>query len=151
MQITARVDYSVRALAELAAQHDLTWTGPQIAEAQDIPVKFLESIMRDLKRAGMVVAHRGRFGGYSLARSAEQITIADIVRAVDGPLAAVRGMPPEDAKYQGVVEPLTSVWVAVRASMRNVLERVTIADVIRGRLPDEVTGLLSNDAWKRRD
>lgn len=151
MQITARVDYGVRALAELAAKGDVSGTGPELAQAQDIPAKFLESIMRDLKRDGIVIAHRGRFGGYSLGRPAAKISIADVARAVDGPLAAVRGLPPEDTEYRGVVAPLTAVWVAVRASMRTVLEQVTIADIVAGVLPRHVNDLLTDDAWKRRD
>ncbi|SNT17019.1 transcriptional regulator, BadM/Rrf2 family [Micrococcales bacterium KH10] len=151
MQITARVDYGVRALVALAAMEGAAATGPKLAEDQDIPVKFLESILRDLKRDGLVVAYRGRFGGYQLGRDADDIYIADVVRAVDGPLAAVRGLPPENVKYQGSAEVLTSVWVAVRASLRSVLEEVSIADIVAKRLPEDVTGLLrDDDAWKRR-
>ncbi|GAA2515151.1 RrF2 family transcriptional regulator [Rarobacter incanus] len=150
MQITARVDYAVRALVELATRGGDSVTGPQIAEAQDIPAKFLESIMRDLKRDGLVVSQRGRFGGYAFGVPADRISIADVVRAVDGPLAAVRGLPREDVAYQGAATALTTVWVAVRAAMRAVLEQTTIADVAAGEIPPAVTAMLTDDAWKRR-
>lgn len=150
MQITARADYAVRALAELAARTGSA-TRVELAEAQDIPAKFLEAILSDLKKAGIVVALRGSGGGYVLARPAETVSIADVVRAVDGPLAAVRGLAPEAMRYDGPAEPLRDVWVALRASIRAVLESVTIADLVSGRLPAEVQTLLDvDDAYRRR-
>lgn len=151
MQITARADYAIRALTVLAAAPQGAATGPQLAEEQDIPPKFLESVLRDLKRDGIVIAHRGRYGGYGLARPAAQIVLADVVRAVDGPLAAVRGLSPEDATYEGTAKNLTDVWVAVRAAVRNVLEVVTLQHLIDHELPTSVTELLAADgAWQRR-
>ncbi|MFT4220222.1 MAG: Rrf2 family transcriptional regulator [Microbacterium sp.] len=151
MQITARADYAVRALAELAARDGESATRNELADAQGIPPKFLEAILADLKKAGLVLALRGSTGGYLLARDADGITIADAVRAVDGPLAAVRGVAPEAMRYAGVAEPLRDVWVAVRASMRVVLESTTIDDVVSGDLPVEVTSLLRGEGvYERR-
>lgn len=150
MQITARADYAVRALAELASR-TASATRVELAQAQDIPPKFLEAILSDLKKAGIVVAQRGSAGGYVLARPAADVSIADVVRAVDGPLAAVRGLAPESVRYTGPAESLTDVWVAVRASIRAVLESVTVDDVVTGRLPPEVQALLvDDDAYRRR-
>lgn len=150
MQITARADYAVRALAELTSRARSA-TRAELAEAQDIPSKFLEAILSDLKKAGIVVALRGSSGGYVLARPASEVTIADAVRAVDGPLAAVRGLAPEDVHYSGPAESLRDVWVAVRASIRIVFESITIADVVSGELPAEVRSLLDDeDAYRRR-
>lgn len=148
MQVTARTDYAVRAMVQLAA-------GPAsrgaIAVAQAVPAKFLESILLRLREGGLLVATRGTTGGYALARDAASITIADVVRVVDGPLAAVRGLPPEDTEYPAPAAALRDVWVALRASMREVLEATTIADVQHGSLPDEVQRLLASaDAWTRR-
>lgn len=150
MQITARVDYAVRALAELAARGGSV-TRAEIAELQAIPPKFLEAILTDLKKAGLLIAQRGSTGGYMLAAPPDSITVADIVRAVDGPLAAVRGTAPESVFYGGAAESLRDVWVAVRASLRIVLESITLADLVSGELPDEVTSLLQgDDVYKRR-
>lgn len=150
MQITARADYAVRALAELASRESSA-TRIELAEAQDIPAKFLEAILSDLKKAGIVVALRGSGGGYVLARSPGEVSVADVVRAVDGPLAAVRGLPPEAMRYSGPAESLRDVWVAVRASIRVVLESITIADVVDGRVPPDVQTLLDDeDAYRRR-
>ncbi|CAG7620624.1 Putative HTH-type transcriptional regulator [Leucobacter soli] len=151
VQVTARVDYAVRALAELAARQGGSATRTQLAEAQGIPSKFLEAILRDLRKAGLVVAHRGATGGYALAGSPDEITIADVVRAVDGPLAAVRGAAPESVEYQGAAAPLREVWIAVRASLRLVLEATTLADLVDGRLPTNVRSLLDgDDVYERR-
>lgn len=151
MQVTARVDYAIRAVAELAAHPDNALSRNELAEAQGLPGKFLESILRDLTREGLLVSQRGSGGGFRLARPAEEIPLADIVRAVDGPLAAVRGHPPERVAYQGPAESLTKVWVAVRASLRQVLEVTTVADVVAGRLPAGVEQLLADEqAWHRR-
>lgn len=151
MQITARADYAVRALAELAARNGESATRTELAGAQTIPGKFLEAILADLKKAGLVVAARGSGGGYRLAQDPARITIADVVRAVDGPLAAVRGVAPEAVSYTGVAEPLRDVWIATRASMRLVLEATTIGALVRRELPAEVSGLLQRDgAYERR-
>lgn len=150
MHITAKVDYAVRAVLEIAAA-DGTVSGGELAEAQDLPVKFLGGILATLTKAGILVSHRGPTGGYALARDAAAIPVADIVRAIDGPLAAVRGMPPEDVAYPGAAAPLRDVWVAARAGLRLALESVTIADMRAGDLPAEIRDLLRADgAYRRR-
>ena len=150
MRITAKADYAVRASVELAAAGELV-TAEQLAHAQSIPVNFLENILRDLRRAGLVESRRGQQGGYLLARPAEEISIADVIRAVEGPLANVRGLSPDQLDYDGSAAKLREVWVALRASVRNVLERVTLADVARGELPPHVEELTRDaDAWARR-
>ena len=122
--------------------------GDRIAQAQSIPIKFLENIMVDLRNAGLVRSQRGAEGGYWLARPAGEITLADVIRAVDGPLASVRGTRSEELAYDGSAEPLRDVWIAVRASLRNVLESVTLADVASRRAPAAVTLLAAEpDAW----
>jgi len=150
VRTTAKADYAVRAAVELAAADDLV-TAEQIAQAQGIPVNFLENILRDLRRAGIVESKRGQAGGYSLAQPAAELTIADVIRAVEGPLANVRGLPPESLEYPGVAAKLRDVWVALRANVRGVLEQVTVADVARGELPQRVDELTRDeDAWARR-
>ena len=152
MRTTAKADYAVRAAVELAA----VGTGDpvkaeQIAEAQSIPLNFLENILAELRRAGIVESRRGAAGGYLLARPAEEITLADVIRAVEGPLANVRGVSPDLLEYQGSAERLRDVWVALRASVRAVLEQVTLADVAKGELPPHIAELTqSPDAWLRR-
>jgi len=151
MQVSARVDYGTRALAELASRPDQLVTSEELAELQGIPVKFLEGILTQLRRAGLVMSKRGAEGGYRLARSAEQIAIADVFRALDGPIAAVRGMAPEDMAYPGAAEHLPEVWVATRAALRKVLEQVTLADVVSGELPRAARDMLAEPgAWERR-
>jgi Rrf2 family protein len=151
MRISARADYAVRAAVELAAAGEGPTKGDAIARAQSIPLKFLENILGDLRHAGLVRSQRGADGGYWLARPADQITVADVIRAVEGPLASVRGGPPEDVAYAGAAESLASVWIAVRASLRNVVERVTLADVAAGRLPARVIKLADDpEAWVTR-
>ena len=149
MNISAKSDYAVRAMLELSAEGGTgPVTGESLANAQQIPVKFLENILVDLRRAGLVVSQRGAEGGYRLARPANRITVADVIRAVDGPLANVRGMRPEDAEYEGAAEALRDVWVAMRAALRSVLERVTLADLAAGSLPASVRRLTADpDAW----
>ena len=150
MRTTAKADYAVRAAVELAAAGDMA-TAEQIARAQAIPLNFLENILRDLRRAGLVESRRGQSGGYLLARAADEISIADVIRAVEGPLANVRGVSPDQLDYGGSAEKLRDVWVALRANVRNVLEQVTLADVARGELPPRVEELTRNaDAWARR-
>lgn len=152
MRVSAKVDYAVRAAVELAT---LVGEGPvkgdQIATAQKIPLKFLENILSELRRAGMVASQRGAEGGYWLAKPAAAISVADIIRAVEGPLADVRGIPPESLEYQGTAAPLKPVWIAARASLRSVLEVVTIDDIARDSLPDSVDKHLEDpESWARR-
>jgi len=148
MRVSAKSDYAVRAVAELAASGHGPIKGERIAEAQKIPLKFLENILSELKHGGVVQSQRGAEGGYWLARPADQITLAEIIRVVDGPLANVRGMRPEAVEYAGSAKHLLDVWIAVRASLRNVLEGVTVADLIAGNLPLVVHELLEHpDAW----
>jgi Rrf2 family protein len=135
---------------ELAAAGELV-TAEHIAKAQGIPVNFLENILRDLRRAGVVESRRGQQGGYALARPADETSVADVIRAVEGPLANVRGLPPEELEYVGSAAKLRDVWVALRASVRSVLEQVTLADLARGELPERVEALTRDaDAWVRR-
>jgi Rrf2 family protein len=149
VNISAKSDYAVRAMLELSAEGGARpVTGESLANAQQIPVKFLENILVDLRRAGLVTSQRGADGGYRLARPANRITVADVIRAVDGPLANVRGMRPEEAEYEGAAEALRDVWIAMRAALRSVLERVTLADLASGSLPASVRKLTADpDAW----
>jgi Rrf2 family protein len=148
MRVSAKVDYALRAVIELAASGDGPVKGERIAQAQEIPLKFLENILGDLRHAGLVRSQRGVDGGYWLGRPAEEITVAEVVRAVEGPIANVRGVGPEQVEYAGSAERLREVWIAVRANLRAVLEQVTIADVASGDLPLSVEELTSNpDAW----
>jgi Rrf2 family protein len=152
MRISAKVDYAVRAAIELAgADRSLPLKGDRIAAAQDIPMKFLENILSELRRAGLVGSRRGAEGGYWLARPPSSITIADLIRAVEGPLANVQGVRPEDLEFAGSAEPLQRMWVCVRASLRGVLEQVTLADLVAGKLPAKVDRLADDpDAWAPR-
>ena len=151
MHVTARADYAVRAVIELASRRPHGATRQQIADSQDIPGKFLEAILGDLRRAGLLDAQRGAAGGYRLTKDPAEIQLADVIRAAEGPLAAVRGRPPEDTAYPGPAAPLTDVWVAVRASLREVLEETTVADVLAERLPEHVRALVERpDSWARR-
>jgi Rrf2 family protein len=148
MRISAKVDYAVRAAVELAARGEEPVKGEVVAEAQGIPLKFLENILGELKHTGIVASRRGAQGGYWLAKPADEVTLADIVRAVEGPLATVRGERPEALDYIGEAEPLQRVWIALRANIREVMETVTLADVISGQLPAGVLELARpSDAW----
>lgn len=149
MRVSAKADYAIRAAAELAAaQGSGQLRADRIAEAQDIPIKFLESILLELKHAGIVRSQRGADGGYALARPGAEISLADVIRAVDGPLANVRGDRPENVAYKGAAEKLTDVWIAVRASLRSVLESTSVADLAHGELPEVVRELSKNpDNW----
>ena len=134
MRVSAKVDYALRARAELAAAASgVPQKGERIARAQKIPLKFLENILLDLKHAGLVQSQRGADGGYWLASTPDEITLAEVIRAVEGPIANVRGERPEQVEYAGAAEPLRDVWVAVRANLRAVLETVTLADLASGR------------------
>jgi Rrf2 family protein len=151
MHVSAKADYAVRAAIELAAAPGGPVKGDRIAEAQQIPLKFLENILSDLRHAGYVQSQRGADGGYWLAEPADAITLADIIRAVDGPLAGVRGARPESVAYSGSASHLAEVWIAVRVSLRSVLERVTLADLVAGVLPASVKELTNDaDAWVSR-
>ncbi|EIV95961.1 Rrf2 family transcriptional regulator [Frankia sp. QA3] len=151
MQISARADYALRALLTLAASDGQLVKGESLALAQDLPLRFLENILTDLRRAGLVQSRRGADGGYQLGRPADQITVATVIRVTDGPLASVRGRRPEDACYEGAAKNLQDVWIAVRVNLRRVLENVTLADVAGGRLPEIVTTLGKDpDAWTTR-
>jgi Rrf2 family protein len=152
VRISAKVDYAVRAAIELAAAGGERPTkGDQIAQAQKIPLKFLENILADMRHAGLITSRRGADGGYWLARPADEITVADIIRAVEGPLASVRGGRPEDVEYGGTAEPLQRVWIAVRASLRSVVERVTLADLAAADLPKDIESLAQDpEAWVTR-
>ncbi|MHB9862074.1 RrF2 family transcriptional regulator [Streptomyces sp. YIM S03343] len=150
MRISARADYAVRAVLELAVrQGDGTVKAEEIATAQDIPYKFLEGILGDLRRAGVIGSRRGGGGGYRLAREAAAITVADIIRAVDGPIVSVRGERPTGLTYQGSARPLLPLWIALRANVRRILEGVTIADLAAGTLPETVEQLAAEPAsWE---
>jgi Rrf2 family protein len=151
VHISARTDYAVRALLTLAASGEGTVTGQALAAEQQLPQKFLEAILADLRRAGLVRSRRGPVGGYALARPASEIPVGEIVRAVDGPLAVVRGERPEQAVYAGAAEHLGTLWVALRAAVRSVLDDVTLAQVLTGDLPPQVQDLLSSPgAWRSR-
>jgi len=150
VQISARADYAVRAMIALAAA-GTTVKAEVLADEQELPRKFLEAILADLRRSGLVASQRGPDGGHRLTRAAEKISVADIMRAVEGPLAAVRGQRPEDSPYEGVTEPLQTVWVAVRASLRSVLDETTLDDIVSGKLPGHVRRLAeAPDAWSPR-
>jgi Rrf2 family protein len=147
MHIPAKVDYGLRALLSLAAHEPQTTE--ELAEDQGLPARFLGAILADLRRAELVASRRGAEGGYRLARPPEEITVADVIRALDGPLAEVRGYRPEVTSYEGAAEHLQQVWVAVRASLRAVLENVTLAQVAAGHLPKSIDRLTADpDAWQ---
>lgn len=152
MRVTAKADYAVRAAIELAAgSRDSPRKVDEVAKAQGIPLSFLENILTQLRSSGIVRSQRGPEGGYWLAKEPHEITLAQVIRAVEGPLVGVRGQRPEEVEYEGSAEALQKVWVALRANLRKVLEQVTIADVARGELPAEVLTLTrEEDAWQTR-
>ena len=152
MRVSAKVDYAVRAAVELAAaEPGVNVKAERIAESQAIPRKFLDNTLHGLRQAGIIESRRGPEGGHKLARSADDISVADIIRAIDGPLANIGGQPPEGIEPPGPAAPMRDVWVAVRASLREVLEETTLADVVAGDLPERVGELTSSPgAWERR-
>jgi Rrf2 family protein len=151
MHISARVEYALRALCTLAARDDQPLTAEELAHAQGLPVRFLRAILNDLRRVGIVTSQRGNEGGYQLARPASQITVGEVFRRLEGPLAEVRGIRPESASYEAAAEHLQKVWVAVRACLRDVLDEVTLRDVVTGDLPPRVANLVARpDAWQPR-
>lgn len=150
MQVTAKSDYAVRAMLEIAAAGGAPVKGEAVAASQEIPPAFLESILSEMRQSGLLNSRRGPDGGYWLARPAAEITVADIVRAADGPLALVRGDRPESVTYAPPATRLTDVWVAVRASLRAVLEEVSLAAVLEGKLPPGVAQMLDDPGADRR-
>jgi Rrf2 family protein len=150
VRVSAKSDYAIRAMAELAvAGRQGAVKAEEISVAQDIPLNFLLGILRELRNSHLVRSQRGRDGGYVLSRPAEQIALADVIRAVDGPLANVRDMSLTDLSYPGAAESLRDVWMAVRGSLREVLEAVTIADLAAGRLPRHVKALAARHQEER--
>ncbi len=152
MHVTAKADYAVRAVVELAGSSQ---AAPRkvddVAQAQAIPVSFLENILTQLRSTGIVRSQRGPEGGYWLAHPAEELDLARVIRAVEGPLVGVRGQRPEEIEYVGSAAALQQVWIALRANLRKVLERVTVADVAEGKLPDDVLELTrAEEAWQPR-
>jgi Rrf2 family protein len=143
MRVSAKADYALRGILEIAAAKEPPVKRDEIARAQQIPVKFLETILGELKHAGIVASQRGADGGYSMAKDPAEVTVADVIRVIDGPLAHIRDTRPESLDYQGVAEPLKGVFVALRARMREVLEAVTLADLVSDDLPNEITSALS--------
>jgi Rrf2 family protein len=152
VRISAKADYAVRAAVELAAATDeKPVKAERIATAQGIPLNFLENILGELRHAGIVRSHRGAEGGFRLAKPATELTVADIIRAVEGPLASVRGGPPEEAEYPGAAASLPRVWIAVRANLRRVMEHITVADIAGGQLPKSIDKLAEDpEAWVTR-
>jgi Rrf2 family protein len=153
MRVPVKTDYAIRALVELAGHvDDDAWlSAERIAQAQNIPTRFLLNILTDLRRAGMVKSQRGVDGGYKLVREAWAIPLADVIRVIDGPLASIGDLRPEQLEYPENTAHLQDLWVAVRASLRNVLERVTIDDLAKGKLPAPVARLTSSeDSWTAR-
>ena len=152
MKLSAKADYAVRAVLVLASHDDPhPLKGELIASSQDLPLKFVENILGELKHTGIVSSRRGAQGGYWLAKDADDVSLADIVRAVEGPLATVRGQGPESLTYKGEAEPLQKVWIALRANIREVMEDTSLADVVGGKLPSEVRELSEPaEAWSQR-
>jgi Rrf2 family protein len=149
MHVTAKVDYAVRAVVELAAAGEGPVKGEAIAVAQDVPLRFLENILTELRHAGIVRSQRGAEGGYWLARPADEITLAEVIRTVEGPIASIRSQRPNEVSYPGAAAPLQEVWIALRANMRAVLESVTLADIVSGDLPASVLSLTEEpEVWE---
>jgi Rrf2 family protein len=150
MRISAKVDYAVRAAIVLAGSEEgKALKGEALADAQGIPVKFLENILGEMKHHGIVASRRGADGGYWLAKPPGEVKLAEIIRAVEGPLATVRGESPESLSYEAAAAPLKDVWIAVRANLRGVLDGVTLADLVSGELPDPVAKLTEPaEAWE---
>jgi Rrf2 family protein len=152
MHVTAKADYAVRAVVELASgSQDSPRKVDEVAQAQGIPVSFLENILTQLRSAGLVRSQRGPEGGYWLAHPPSEVNLAQVIRAVEGPLVGVRGLRPEEVSYEGSAESLQQVWLALRANLRKVLEHVTLADVASGKLPKDIVALTKQEeAWETR-
>jgi Rrf2 family protein len=152
VRVSAKVDYALRAAVELAALED-EWPvkGERLASGQGIPLRFMENILGELRQSGIVASKRGAEGGYMLARPPGDIALADVIRAVDGPLANIGGLRPDQLNYEGTAVPMREIWIAVRAALRSVLETTTLANVAGGELPPEITEATANpDAWAWR-
>lgn len=150
MRVSAKSDYALRALIVIAGRvEDGPISAEQLGKAQDIPHGFLQAILADLRRAGIVLSQRGQSGGWRFARKPETVTVADVIRAVDGPLVSVYGLRPEAVEYEGETQVLQRVWIAARSSLREVFESVTIQDLADGKLPEQVMELtVDDDAWQ---
>lgn len=150
MRVSAKSDYALRALIEIASRSDgATVSAEEVGRLQDIPHGFLQAILADLRRAGIVMSVRGQSGGWRLARASSDVTVADIIRAVDGPLVSVYGLRPEAVTYNDSATVLQLVWIAARANLRHVFEQVTVEMLSSGRLPNDIVRLTkSEDAWK---
>ena len=153
MKVSAKVDYALQAIIEIAraSGKGLLISAEEVARAHEIPEKFLEGILTALRKAGLINSYRGPSGGYELAIAASEITVADVIRAIDGPLAAVRGSAPEDISYSGASKHVADVWIATRVALRQVLENISIQDALSGEFEKSVSALLAKkDARKRR-
>jgi Rrf2 family protein len=151
VQISARGDYAVRAALSLAAAYPSLMSAAAVAADQDMPRKFLEAVLADLRRAGIIRAQRGAEGGYTLAQPPREVTVGMILRAVDGPLAGVRGLRPEQTRYEGAAHNLPDLWIAVRAAVRDVVDEVSLAELVSGKMPSHVKRLTTRpDAWQPR-
>jgi Rrf2 family protein len=154
MRVSAKADYALRALIELAARYDeegVVVSADELSRAQGIPHGFLQGILADLRRGGVVISHRGQSGGWRLALEPDKVSIADVMRAVDGPIVSISGARPETVKYNDRAVVLQRVWIAARASLRDVLEHTTIADLASGKLPAGVAKRSRDeDAWQAR-
>ena len=150
MRVSAKSDYALRALIELATRKDgAPVSAEELGRLQEIPHGFLQAILADLRRAGVVISQRGQSGGWRMARDATTVSVADVIRAVDGPLVSVYGLRPEAVSYSGSAEVLQHVWIAARRSLRDVFEQVSMQQLAEGRLPDAVTSRTADeDAWQ---
>jgi Rrf2 family protein len=152
MHVTAKADYAVRAAVELVGSSQAApYKVDKVAQAQGIPVSFLENILTQLRSSGIVRSQRGPEGGYWLAHPPAEVSLAQVIRAVEGPLVGVRGLRPEEVSYPGSAESLQQVWLALRANLRKVLEHVTLEDVSSGKLPSQIVALTrQEEAWQTR-
>lgn len=150
MRVSAKSDYALRALIEMAARTDgKAVSAEELGRAQDIPHGFLQAILADLRKAGVVISQRGQSGGWRMARSASEVSVADVIRAVDGPLVSVYGLRPEAVTYNDRADVLQHVWIAARDSLREVFEQVSIEQLAARKLPDEVTTRTAHEeAWQ---
>ena len=150
MRVSAKSDYALRALIEMAARADgRAVSAEELGRLQEIPHGFLQAILADLRKAGIVLSQRGQSGGWRMARDADEVSVADVIRAVDGPLVSVYGLRPESVSYSGSAEVLQHVWIAARRSLRDVFEQVSVADLASGTLPAGVAALTEDDdAWQ---
>jgi len=150
MRVSAKSDYALRALIEMAVRQDgRAVSAEELGRVQEIPHGFLQAILADLRKAGIVISQRGQSGGWRMGRDPESVSVADVIRAVDGPLVSVYGLRPEAVSYNGSAEVLQHVWIAARRSLRDVFEQVSIQQLADGRLPKAVTSRTADgDAWQ---